>query len=1530
MAQDVEAQQDKPSNACCATLQEKHSKLLEKYSKLVQVRSMFRECMAALQQRCVMVEKHNESLRKASEELKAQVNLGKEEKDKEAGQRADLEARLLKQNSDSASRGADEQLRERIAQAEEEIKQLKELLDRERGNAASEKKRTELEKKKADEALKKLESVERKKAEEYKLLWEKLQKENDDMKPMLHLEKSRSGDAEKKKAIRGRQRVDLTVAKSEEQIFVAETNLENDRADDLNRKLEQGRKRVEQLEGELLKHKCSEKSGDRLLLEKLKKETDELKSMLALEKSKSEAAHKKLEAEKQKTIRERKRADLAVAQKKIAEKSLEKDQADDLNRKLEQARNRVEQLEDELLKHKCCEKSEDRLLLEKLKKETDDLKSMLALEKSKSEAAHKKLEAEKQKTIVQSKRAKLAVDKSKEQINLAETNLKKAMYEKARADDLSWKLEEAKNRADTSSPSRNAVPATDIRTEMLKNDTHFHKWVDKMLIEKEHDIIREKKRADSAKKKAKEQTKVAEEYKKMSMEQKNRADQLSGQLETYKLRLEGMQKEMQEFVSSRIYAGTSHIINNDVIYETDTVELLKKQLKLEKLLAKHAKEATKIEALRNKMLQQELCHIKQESLQFQQHLNILLDKSFLHGPEGIDQFKKIDGETTKSEILGSDGNHRRVMSGIDSRMDPPYRGSNQKMLQSSAIYSSSASFSDRPLVGSQERDTFSITTSANLGEDLSNFKPKIPNKMQNDQNVAKTDNRTRSPIKDSSSKTKLGLRQKKRNLGAVESVENLYAKGEKLHQHVSEKLASLHDILNDQVDDSQEESLKGTTCTELFRPLKMRKTSSEGTVIVHHLQDSGEPKGTLSSDVNNSDPCVPASSPGSDAVRSDLGVEVGTNNILEHNMSTSPDFDQMLTGDHMKLLDMDNAADEDSYHRAIARPLSPTLAEVEVVSSEMLVSRSSQLGLSTVSRYPVVEMEKNLTNVASNGSVPSLLQMEHNSDTFSEDMTPPPASDHCQEILDSSGKLGTDYLSGSGNEGTIETCEKGTASSCGETLKCFIVFSDNKDNFSILRILQTICSYRAQYSPDHSVETFVQNVIHIISKAKDLSTREKACVFLSLILPEISELGLKNLKNGLGDNFVQALASVTTLFNSALSDPSLKRMAMESCGLFELLAIIEDFLQQSKVFVYGGVSAESESHVTSKLDLILNGNPVMLLEVAASAHLLIAGGSLLASLCLTVDDIGYVCEISYNIIRIQKLDRPVMLAILHAFALICGSKYFTLQHYSVAMTVVKSVVMFLEERTLSASSTSLLYLSDSRNPSSMLCTHCPFSEGAVSVEIAAAMLLENLQKQCHCGLWPQDSLALVSLLVPTLPIHEEGGEVVSGLGETASSSLACDETLCNFLDIFSLVEVVASVMSWNWTSDNIIEPICQTLKLNITEGFSATIITLLGQLGRLGVGAGGYDDSGVKKLRGYFSKFAQEITFNRLSIPVQIALITSLLCVSPSKFEEITEDKTETPAATSSPYGFVREWFFSLSHELQSSLKPHFAASQGN
>ncbi|KAG6419318.1 hypothetical protein SASPL_121535 [Salvia splendens] len=740
---------------------------------------------------------------------------------------------------------------------------------------------TSLEKDRADELNQKLEQaknrVEQLEGEllkhkcseksEDKLLLEKFKKETDDLKSMLALEKSKSEAAQKKvevekqKATEERKQAKLAVDKSNEQNKLAEMNLkkatsEKTRADDLNQKLEQARNRVEQLEVELLKHKCSEKSEDKLLLEKFKKETDDLKSMLALEKSKSEAAQKKVEEEKQRATEERKRAKLAMDKSKelnkLAETNLkramsEKTRAGDLNQKLEQARNRVEQLEGELLKNKCSEKSEDRLLLEKFKKETDDLKSMLALEKFKSEAAQKKVEVEKQKATEERKRAKLVADKFKEQQKLSEMNMKRAMSEKTRADDLNQKLEEAKNRVDKSSPSRNAVLATDACTEMLKHDTQFSKWVEKMLLEKDHTIIREKRRADSAKKKAKKQTKVAEEHKKMSMEQKHRADQLSEQLENYKLRLEGLQKEMQEFISRRNYTAR-------------------------KVACKTCNKQAKIEAFRNKVLEQELCRLKQESHQFQQHLN-KLDKSLSHGSGGIDQLKRISGQTTEMEILGIDGDHRLLMSGIDSRMDPPYR----------------------------ERDTLSFMTSANLGEDVSNFTPKISGKMQNKLNVSKADNRSRTPLKDSPSKRRVVLREKKRILGAAKPVENLY---------VTESERNFDRAFQT----TQEEE-------NLFRRNGNYSPSAR-------LWQS---KGIPDSDINNSDACIPASSPGSDAVRSDLVLRDGTNNISGHNLST-PDFDQMVTGDYMKLLEMDNTADEESYCRAIARPLSPTLPGVEVVS----------------------------------------------------------------------------------------------------------------------------------------------------------------------------------------------------------------------------------------------------------------------------------------------------------------------------------------------------------------------------------------------------------------------------------------------------------------------------------------------------------------------------------------------------------------------------------------------------------------------
>lgn len=247
---------------------------------------------------------------------------------------------------------------------------------------------------------------------------------------------------------------------------------------------------------------------------------------------------------------------------------------------------------------------------------------------------------------------------------------------------------------------------------------------------------------------------------------------------------------------------------------------------------------------------------------------------------------------------------------------------------------------------------------------------------------------------------------------------------------------------------------------------------------------------------------------------------------------------------------------------------------------------------------------------------------------------------------------------------------------------------------------------------------------------------------------------------------------------------------MESCDLFELFAVIEDFLLRKKLLVCGDVSAESEALLSSKSNLVLNGNSMSVSEVLASPELLIAGGSLFASLCSAVDHICLVCEMSCNIISMQKFDPAVMLAVLHAFAHICGSKYFTLQQYPAAMTVVKSVVMFLENQTPSTNSTSFSQLIFKFQ----LCsTNCPFSEGAISMEDVAMLLLENLWKHGQSHTLTQDH-ELVNSLVPVVRSDGERTEDVVASRGSVPLRVSSDENLCNFIDILSLVEILASFM----------------------------------------------------------------------------------------------------------------------------------------
>ncbi|GMP49574.1 hypothetical protein CsSME_00016511 [Camellia sinensis var. sinensis] len=227
--------------------------------------------------------------------------------------------------------------------------------------------------------------------------------------------------------------------------------------------------------------------------------------------------------------------------------------------------------------------------------------------------------------------------------------------------------------------------------------------------------------------------------------------------------------------------------------EIAIMRLQRKKLKFKKKQVKHAKKVAEFEIYRNNILQQELCCLRQGFVQFSHRLDVL-NNYFSHWGEGSDDlvktgnvfntpslnlrrerfskkrrnnelvkpictamdasdFIKRTTECTAPSLPISGGNCTKCISHIDSKLEPLIRGSNRKMLQSSVINSSTASFSDRQLTCSQEKGVFSVTTSAKLAEEKSNSQPNVSSlsgevtKTRYNENLAVVaENSVRSPI----------------------------------------------------------------------------------------------------------------------------------------------------------------------------------------------------------------------------------------------------------------------------------------------------------------------------------------------------------------------------------------------------------------------------------------------------------------------------------------------------------------------------------------------------------------------------------------------------------------------------------------------------------------------------------------------------------------------------------------------------------------------------------------------------------------
>ncbi|KZV47462.1 hypothetical protein F511_23042 [Dorcoceras hygrometricum] len=1226
--------------------------------------------------------------------------------------------------------------------------------------------------------------------------------------------------------------------------------------------------------------------------------------------------------------KERHRADL---EKKNAEVGRKK--ANEALKKLEAGKDSVREAQKAVdIERKKAE--ENKVLYERLKLENDAVKSKLCVERSKTEAANKRVEDEKQHTIRERKMTESAVLKAEEQRKLAETNLKKAIIEKDRADDLDQKLKEEKlktkkleeelleylcarklgeTRIDLSKASIESVLRNDVGTRSANSKALMSQGIEKMVKEKDQFSFREKKRDDSEVKKVVKHKKVAEAHKRNAVEELYHVGQLARELEDCKQILEGLQKRQQ--ISGRTHVFNPAVRENSNISDRATVKLLKKQKKLEKMLVKHANEVTKVD-VRNSFLHQELFLIKKRFHQFQQRLD-LLDFGFVHGGDIIHELEKAGNDTLSMKKRYTDGFLKQLVSGIDSRLEPLYGDSYQKMSKSSALNSSTASFTYLPLMGSQERGDFSVTTSAKPGEDVSNLKsPSL--KLSCDgivryrENVTKNAEKGRKgPIKGNADNSRISHCDKRKILGAVDSMDKLYSKGQKLHEQMAKQLSVFHDILNDHKDDSAKQYLPENFCTKQARPTKRRKTSCEETKISHSFHNDNGRKGMLDSDINNSHIGRKASSPGLGVRKCIQCVKDGVGSYLESTKCDHREFDEITSRDYMKLLELDNSADERSYCTAIAMPISPSLPEITFLGGEATDTDDNipvKDNLLPTSGFNTFAMEKNCNH-------PENLDVDHESGA-------------CYYHNQARGeKFGMPNLNGSESEKTHLSCESSITSITGAIPNYFVFSLENKDNGSISRILQAIIRCKPQCTPIHSADVFLQRILLSLEKAEDLSSKEKVCAFFSIIVLGISEIETKNLANFFICDLVQSLDSVTLHICSALSDLVVRGIFMESCDLFDLLALIEEFLLKRKVLVCCGLSPEAPIIGSSYIQLVVNGGNVILSEQAALTYQLVAGGCLLASLCATVDHIGLVCATSCELFAMPKFDPAMVLAILHSFAHFCGSKYFTLQPYSLAMTVVKSLVMALEKQASSsniASTFSSMVEMPTPSKTWSCCTNCLFSENVVSMEVLASLLLENLQKYSKSSSLPHDSLDIMKSFLPRVLTNEEITNEVSSLRQAVSLTATSNEILCNFVDVLSLVEIIAHLMKWEWTCNNILGGLFEILESCAMESFHTAIIVLLNQLGRLGVDSNGYEDAGVKKLRERLFAFFCESTSRNLSIPVQFAAVTALLALVPVSFQELTAVESQSILSQdSTPADFIRKWFSLLSKEQQLSFRLH-------
>ncbi|CAH9107266.1 unnamed protein product [Cuscuta europaea] len=844
----------------------------------------------------------------------------------------------------------------------------------------------------------------------------------------------------------------------------------------------------------------------------------------------------------------------------------------------------------------------------------------------------------------------------------------------------------------------------------------------------------------------------------------------------------------------------------------------------------------------------------------------------------------------------------------------------------------------------QERHS-SGTRSDKFAENKSNPKEKC-----NENLATIVESGVKSPVIDTY--TKRSSRRHKKRKRSIDAICSLQSKNESQQKQV----LFLHSVSENQIDKS------GSTKACLLprvedgigtfddRSHKKRKASSE-KLRKCHVNDADRVKANLkvlgiqeSSILANSIPPVDHHS--------------GTADNGKDRSDTLGDFELLVGDDYMKLLDLDNGVDEESYRLALQMPLSPELPEIKCESnarvssnSHLLLDNNNSLGellhmkgsLSPLEHFDVLDLEIN-SNKATHGTIGN-----------SKKSLSPEISDHadtssyyingngidCPKILQAhisnsvSEPMSTVDVLACPNESSKVSSGSIDPPPCHGIPKCCVVFYDNDKVESISTVYLATKNFMTQCSTVSASNLYLRNIVVFISGAQDLSAKEKASVFLSVLLHYISEMETSDLHNGWDRDSVLLIASFAHHICTVPSDVNNGMTFDESWNLYELLSLLEDFILHREVLMCGNVCSDSKSSKYSRINLVVNANGVRFVSQEASINLSVAGCILLASLCAEVDHIGFICEASFNTMRMLKSDPSFVLTVLHIFAYVCGPKYFGIKQYCLVMAVVRSLIVFLEK--LNPPDCGSCFTSLAEDLSKLWSgSNCPFSEGTScmdgdtsSMDGVTSMLLDNLQN-CVWSSTRQKVKVIHPLIVGEKNDTENMDISAAPRKADTPYSVADDGNGCFLTDVLALVEIVSCYMSWDWTVENIVRPVSKMMESCPLEHVPAAILVLLAQLGRYGVSANGYEDITIQNLRDRLSALLCGCDSKPVGHEIQFSIAIALLGVVPLNFAEIVKKNSEIPGFESQHQATIclRKWFSLLSNEEQLSFKHVVSSSE--